>query len=77
MMVSVTLHKLCSHRDIQLSERLDAATRPLDRLRASPNFSLEGRAVILIMLVSQLPGVHHINRFDVARVIKEQATLRD
>ena len=30
--------------------------------------------VILIMLLSQLPGIRNVNRMDLARVIKEQAT---
>lgn len=30
--------------------------------------------VILIMLVSQIPGIRHTNRLDLARVVKEQAT---
>jgi len=29
--------------------------------------------VILIMLISQIPGIRHINRLDLARVVKEQA----
>jgi len=30
--------------------------------------------VILIVLLSQIPGIHQLNRIDLARVIKEQET---
>jgi hypothetical protein len=28
--------------------------------------------IILIVLISQMPGIRHVNRLDLARVIKEQ-----
>jgi len=30
--------------------------------------------IIAILLISQIPGIRHINRLDLARVIKEQST---
>ena len=37
-------------------------------------YALTAGIVILIMLVSQLPSIRHVNRLDLPRVIKEQVS---